>query len=102
MNALILALYGVQPLLLAAAITEAFLFPSVGQTVAVFGVLLFRAGILASLQWRFSGMIRHRLFLSILSELVQSLHLGHALLVKTIRWRSRHYRVYDNDRFTSV
>jgi ceramide glucosyltransferase len=102
MNVLILALYGVQPLLLAIAITEAFLFPSVGQTIAVFGVLLFRAGILASLQWRFSGSIRHRPFLSILSELVQSLHLGHALLVKTIRWRSRHYRVYDNDRFTSV
>jgi ceramide glucosyltransferase len=101
-NAVILALYGLQPVLLAIAIIEVSFFPSIGRVIALFAALSIRATVLASLQWRISGVIRHRPLLSILSELVQTLHLGHALLVKTIRWRSRHYRVYNNDRFTSV
>jgi ceramide glucosyltransferase len=102
MNALILVLYGLQPILLATAIIEAVVLRSSAQAIAVFAVLLFRATILMTLQLRITGKARHRPLISILSELLQSLHLGHALLVKTIRWRSRRYRVYDNDRFTSI
>ncbi|UXI67120.1 hypothetical protein [Tahibacter amnicola] len=40
--------------------------------------------------------------LSVLAELLQPLHLLHAAVVRRIRWRSRHYRVFDNDRFVSL
>jgi ceramide glucosyltransferase len=63
--------------------------------------LVLRSVMLRSLQIRLTGAARHRPMLSLASELLQPLHLLHAMLVKSIRWRTRHYRVYDNDRFVS-
>jgi ceramide glucosyltransferase len=38
----------------------------------------------------------------LLSELLQPLHLLHAALYRNIRWRTRRYRVRDNDRFSAL
>jgi ceramide glucosyltransferase len=102
LNILILLLYGVPPILLAVGLVCAMLWPSWGMSSLLAGALLFRATVLSLLQWRISGKVRHRPLLSLLSEVLQPLHLIHAVLVKSIRWRSRYYRVYDNDRFTSI
>lgn len=102
MNLVIGALYGAPPLLLAAAIVEVLLHPSWAALGALAAVLGARALILCALQWRLSGKVRHRPLLSLLSELLQPLHLAHAAIVKSIRWRSRRYRVHDNDRFVSI
>jgi ceramide glucosyltransferase len=102
MNGLIFLTCGLPPILLAGGIVCAALSPSGAMVAALIAVLVLRTLVLSLLQWRLSGLMRHRPVLSILSELLQPLHLVHALLVRSIRWRSRHYRVFDNDRFTSI
>jgi ceramide glucosyltransferase len=74
--------------------------PVTGLTLLV--VLFVRSAVLCGLQWRFTGKVRHRPLLSVISELLQPLHFLHATLQRTIRWRTRIYRVYDNDDFVSV
>ena len=44
----------------------------------------------------------HRPAVSILSELLQPVHLAHALVSRTVRWRSRRYRVRDSHNFSAV
>jgi ceramide glucosyltransferase len=100
LNALIFSLYGLPSLLLIAAIGTAVARPSPRISAAILLTLAVRSLILCVLQWRLSGRIRHRPLFSVLSEILQPLHLAHALTIKTIRWRSRRYRVYDNDRFS--
>jgi ceramide glucosyltransferase len=102
LNILILLLYGLPPVLLVVGLVHSMLWPSWGLCGLLAGALLFRAAVLSLLQRRISGKVRHRILLSLLSEAFQPLHLVHAILVKSIRWRSRYYRVYDNDRFTSA
>jgi ceramide glucosyltransferase len=102
LNTTILLLYGVPPVLLAIGFFRSVILPSWGMSSLLAGALLFRGTVLSLFQWHISGKVRHRPLLSLLSEVLQPLHLMHAVLVKSIRWRSRHYRVYDNDHFTSV
>lgn len=61
--------------------------------------LLLRALLLCLVQRRVSGAIRHRPLLSICAEVLQPLHLLHAAVVRTIRWRTRRYRVLPDGRF---
>jgi ceramide glucosyltransferase len=98
----ILALCGLPSMLLIIGIIQSAVTPSPALLLVLGVTLLCRALVLILLQRFLSGQGRHRPFLSLLSELLQPLHLLHALLVKSIRWRTRHYRVFDNDRFVSL
>lgn len=69
----------------------------------VFFVLLFlRWALLHSVQERYFYRDLHRPFISILSELIQPLHLIHSLCSRTIRWRTRLYKVRDTHDFSEV
>jgi ceramide glucosyltransferase len=93
-------LLGLHPLLLWGALLTC-LKGSV-LAIAVFAATCVVRGIApAWLQRRLTGRIRHQPALSLLSELLQPAHLLHAALSPNIRWRSRRYRVYANDRFES-
>ena len=65
-------------------------------------VLVLRYLILTSIQKRFFGVRLHRPLLSVVSELMQPVHLVHALVVRTIRWRTRLYKVRDTNKFHEV
>ncbi len=101
-NAEILVLCGLPPILLIIGIVQTAVIPSPALLSVLGLTLLCRAMVLVLLQRFLSGRVRHRPFLSLLSELLQPLHLLHALLVKSIRWRTRYYRVFDNNRFVSL
>ena len=89
---LIFALHGLPPLIFVALCVLHDL-PTLGV------VLLLRFFILRSMHARFFGIKLHRPFLSVLSELMQPVHLVHALAVRTIRWRTRRYLVRDTNDF---
>jgi ceramide glucosyltransferase len=91
---------GVHPFLLWGAILTC-LGSGIGSIAALAATCLARGLCLAWLQARLSGRARHQPLLSLLSELLQPFHLLHAALSPNIRWRSRRYRVYANDRFES-
>jgi ceramide glucosyltransferase len=63
------------------------------------GVLAVRALCLCGLQRSLTGGVRHTPILSVVSELLQPLHLLHASVQRTIIWRKRRYRVHHNDDF---
>ncbi|AHG18367.1 glycosyl transferase [Chania multitudinisentens RB-25] len=65
-------------------------------------VLFIRHFILRRVQRAVSAEIPSRPVFSVLSELLQPLHLLNALLNRTIHWRSRRYRIFSNNRFTSL
>jgi ceramide glucosyltransferase len=100
MKALIGLLQGLHPWLLWLLIVLSFSTPATVLTLGL--VLLIRSGVLCGLQWQLTGRVRHRPLLSVISEFVQPLHFLHATLQRTIRWRTRVYRVRDNDDFVSV
>lgn len=100
-NGLIFLLQGLHPLLLWAMIVMAA-GGGAGAWGILAGCLLVRQGVLSGLQRVLSRDIPLRPVLSLLSELLQPLHLLHALLNRTIYWRSRRYRVVRNDRFISL
>ena len=100
-NGLIFLLQGLHPLLLWGMILMALRGGPVTWIVLV-ACLLVRQGVLSGLQRKLSQRIPTRPVLSLVSELLQPLHLCHALLNRTIYWRSRRYRVLRNDRFTSL
>lgn len=66
------------------------------------GVLGGRMLLLRLVQRRIYGRSLHRPGLSLASELVQPLHLGHGAAQRTIRWRTRTYRVVADDDFREV
>lgn len=65
-------------------------------------VLLIRRGIIRAMHRRFFQRPLDRAFLSVISEIIQPLHLFHALVSRTIVWRKQHYRVRDVDDFSAV
>jgi ceramide glucosyltransferase len=66
----------------------------------ILGLLLFlRAFVIVSLNRKVGNCQWHAPLSSIVSELLQPLHLAHATLVKTITWRKRRYRVISNSEF---
>lgn len=102
MTACITLLQGIHPLLLWGLVLGALRQPSVITGLWLSVVLLIRCGVLCWLQSTLSGKVRHRPWLSVLSELLQPLHLLHASVDRTIMWRTRVYLVRDNDDFSSV
>lgn len=100
-NGLIFLLQGLHPLLLWGMILLA-LSGEPTAWIVLATCLLVRQGVLSGLQRKLSQGIPTRPVLSLVSELLQPLHLFHALLNRTIYWRSRRYRVLRNDRFTSL
>lgn len=102
LRASILALHGLPPLLLLAAVTTAALACHAVATSALVVVLALRSGLLCTIQQRLTGLPRHAFGLSLLAELLQPAHAVHALLQRRIRWRTRHYRVRANNDFEPV
>lgn len=101
-QALIGLLHGLAPLLLWTTLVLACAHASWSATALVGLLLGARALTLIGLQRRFFGRTLHHPLLSLVSELLQPLHLLHALLQRTIRWRTRRYRVRDTDDFSAV
>jgi ceramide glucosyltransferase len=67
-----------------------------------FALFLFlRAGLIALLQRFVFRRWLHRPLISLVSELLQPLHLMHAVLSRKIDWRGRKYHVFASDRFES-
>lgn len=89
---LIGALHGLPPLIFLALV-------ALHDWRALAVVLAARYAVLRWMHARFFGLRLHRPVPSVLSELLQPLHLAHALAVRTIRWRTRRYRVRDTNDF---
>jgi len=100
-RALIGLLHGWHPLLLWALLLVFLWKPSVLLLIMGAGFLLARIILLGWLQSRIFGKWLHQLLVSLLSELLQPLHLLHALVDRRIVWRSRRYYVHASDHFES-
>ena len=96
-----------QPLRWTAAITALHAAPPLALGIVLargsrglgLGLLAARAIVLAVVQGRVLGRVEYRPLRSELSELLQPVHLIHALLRRRIRWRRRTYRVESNESF---
>ncbi|MBB3833839.1 ceramide glucosyltransferase [Xanthomonas arboricola] len=95
----IVLLQGLPPVVLLAMLLCACMPPAWPGAAIVVATLLLRALLLCAVQWRVTGALRHRPLLSVCAECLQPLHLLHAAGVRTIRWRTRRYRVLANGRF---
>ncbi len=102
LRASILALHGLPPLLLLAAVTTSALAWHALATAALAAVLALRSGLLCMIQRHLTGLPRHAFGVSLLAELLQPAHAVHALVQRRIRWRTRHYHVRANDDFEPV
>jgi ceramide glucosyltransferase len=98
----VVLLQGIHPLLLWAMLLALLWNPSLTALLGLLAVVLLRATVLCMAQYTLTGHVRHRPVLSLLSELLQPLHLMHASLDRTIFWRSRVYRVRDVDDFDAT
>lgn len=98
----ITVLHGLSPLLLWAMIAVITLSFSVASATCLVCVLAVRAITLIAVQRRLTGQNRHSPMLSIFSELLQPLHMLHAIAIRRITWRTRRYFVRANDDFTAV
>lgn len=99
-NLAIFLLQGLHPLLLWSMLILT-LNGGAADAAIMLGVLVIRHLALRRLQREVSTHILSHPLLSLLSELLQPLHLLHALVNRTIHWRSRRYRIFSNDRFIS-
>lgn len=97
--AAISVLHGTHPNLLWATVVGAIRERRPGLLL---GVLAGRVVLLRLVQRRIYGRSLHRPGLSLASELVQPLHLGHGAVQRTIRWRTHTYRVVADDDFREV
>lgn len=94
---LITLLQGIHPLLLWILLLLCIAQPATLFLLVL--VLVMRSAAMMLVQKQVTGAFRHRFGLSLLSELLQPLHLLHALRERRIRWRSRVYQVKRNDQF---
>ncbi|KTF37683.1 glycosyltransferase family 21 protein [Xanthomonas vesicatoria] len=92
-------LQGLPPLMLVAVLIGTCLWPSWPVLAGLVTTVVVRASLLCAVQWRVTGALRHRPLWSLCAECLQPLHLLHAAMVRTIRWRSRRYRVLSNGCF---
>lgn len=92
-------LHGIHPNLLWAVLASSVRERRALPLLAVLGG---RALLLRHVQRRIHGRPLHRPAVSLASELVQPLHLGHGAVQRTIRWRTRTYRVRSDDDFEPV
>jgi ceramide glucosyltransferase len=108
---IITLLHGVPPLLLWLTLIATIVVP-VGEglflragagsrlaLMATLALVVFRAVTLMMVQRMITGRSRHAPVLSIVSELLQPLHLIHALCQRRVTWRTRRYEVRANDDF---
>lgn len=102
MRVMITLLHGLPPLLLWATGVALAMQPTMTGALCVIGVLVLRAAVPAWLQRRLGVSAPQRPLLSLLAELLQPLHLLHASVVRTVRWRSRRYRVHADGGFHVV
>lgn len=102
MNILIFLLHGISPFLFISALILTALNSSPVSASVLTGMLFIRTGAICFLQKKLTGKIRHSFILSLISEILQPIHLIHASLINKIVWRKRVYKVYENDRFISV
>ncbi len=102
LRAVISILGALPPLLLGALLLFVALAPSGPAAGILLACLILRALGLVTLQRAIYGRPLHAPFSSLLSELLQPLHLLHALVWRRIVWRTRHYRVHDDRRFETV
>lgn len=72
------------------------------RPLPLLAVLGGRVLLLRLVQRRVYGRSLHRPGVSLASELVQPLHLGHGAVQRTIRWRTHTYRVLSDDDFHEV
>lgn len=72
------------------------------RPLPLLAVLGGRVLLLRLVQRRIYGRSLHRPGVSLASELVQPLHLGHGAVQRTIRWRTHTYRVLSDDDFHEV
>jgi ceramide glucosyltransferase len=98
----IFAFHGWHQLLLWVPLVFLVIRPSLRLAVFTLIVLLVRSFILQLMQAGVFGLPIHRPFASLISELLQPLHMVHALVDRRIRWRSRRYRVLSSDRFEKI
>ncbi len=100
---LIFLLHGLPPLLFVAIFVCGMKAATLGAAAAVFPVVLLRDIVIRTLQSRFfGGQILCQRQYSPLSEFLQPLHLIHSLCSRTIRWRTRLYKVRDTHDFHEV
>lgn len=100
-NMIIFTLQGLHPLLLWAMMALALKGGAINSMLLA-AVLMIRHIALRRIQHALSRDIPASPLLSLLSELLQPVHLVNALVNRTIYWRSRRFRVFSNDRFTSL
>ena len=97
--AAISVLHGTHPNLLWAVLIGSVRERRLGPLTTMLGG---RYLLLRLVQRRIYGRPLHRPGISLVSELVQPLHLGHGAAQRTIRWRTRTYRVVADDDFREV
>lgn len=102
LRVLIALLHGLPPLLLWAMGVALAMQPTRAGALGVVCALALRAIVPAWLQRRLGVSAPQRPLLSLLAELLQPLHLLHAICVRTVRWRSRRYRVHADGGFHVV
>jgi ceramide glucosyltransferase len=100
LRAVIAGLHALPPLLLAALLAVTVLAPGPLTAGALLATLALRALGLAGLQRAVYGRSLHSPLASLASELLQPLHLLHALCWRRIVWRTRRYRVHGEQHFT--
>lgn len=100
-NLAIFLLQGVHPLLLWMMIILAAGGGAASVGILI-SVLIIRHLALRRVQRAVSQDIPSRPVFSVISELLQPLHLLNAVLNRTIYWRSRRYRIFSNERFISL
>lgn len=102
LRALIAVLHALPPFLLAGLLLAFAMVPSWTGAVVLLATLAARALVLVALQRAVYSRPLHAPLSSFLSELLQPLHLLHALSWRRIVWRTRRYRVYSDRHFEAV
>lgn len=97
----IIFLHGAHPLILWGLFAIAAVHPSPAILLMLGGLLVVRSVVLHRLHRFLFHKSVHKPLASLLSELLQPLHMLHALLSRKIVWRTRRYRVLANDHFES-
>lgn len=102
LQALIGVLHGLPPLLFVTIVVLALSTPSAVSLALLATVIVVRAGVLTLLHRAIGVAGSHRVVASIVSELLQPLHLLHGLVSRRIVWRTRRYHVRSDSDFEAV
>ena len=95
-NLVIFILHGVHPLLFWMILLSAFTHP-----LMVTGCVILRCVVIRKVQVEVTQDIRPHPVMSIISEMMQPVHLLHALCNRSIIWRTKSYKVFSNKKFIS-